>query len=42
MATLIDSSVLIAAERGGLNFEEIEARYPQEDVAISAAIRAKV
>src|SRR5216683_2008749 len=36
MATLIDSSVLIAAERGRLQFDEIAARYAEEDVAISA------
>jgi predicted nucleic acid-binding protein len=33
MATLIDSSVLIAAERGQLNFDVIAA---EEDVAVSA------
>ena len=36
MATLIDSSVLIAAERGQLDFDNISARYAEEDVAISA------
>jgi tRNA(fMet)-specific endonuclease VapC len=42
MATLIDSSVLIAAERGELNFDDISARYPQEDVAISAVTAAEL
>ena len=36
MATLIDSSVLIAAERGDLDFNKVLARYAEEDVAISA------
>jgi predicted nucleic acid-binding protein len=36
MATLIDSSVLIAAQRGQLNFDEVAASYSEEDVAISA------
>ena len=36
MATLIDSSVLIAAERGALDFNKVLARYAEEDVAISA------
>jgi predicted nucleic acid-binding protein len=36
MATLIDSSVLIAAERGDLALDTFSARYAEEDVAISA------
>jgi tRNA(fMet)-specific endonuclease VapC len=36
MATLIDSSVLIAAERGELGLDALLARYAEEDVAISA------
>ncbi|MBV8137442.1 MAG: type II toxin-antitoxin system VapC family toxin [Deltaproteobacteria bacterium] len=36
MATLIDSSVLIAAERGDLDLDDVIARYAEEDVAISA------
>jgi predicted nucleic acid-binding protein len=36
MATLIDSSVLIAAERGQLDFGDLSAHYAEEDVAISA------
>jgi predicted nucleic acid-binding protein len=36
MATLIDSSVLIAAERGELALDAFTARYAEEDVAISA------
>lgn len=39
MATLIDSSVLIAAERGQLNFEDIAA---EEDVAISAVTASEL
>ena len=35
MATLIDSSVLIAAERGALDFNEVLARYAGKGVAIS-------
>jgi tRNA(fMet)-specific endonuclease VapC len=42
MATLIDSSVLIAAERGHLNFEDIAARYAEEDVAISAVTASEL
>ena len=42
MATLIDSSVLIAAERGQLNFDEIATRYPEEDVAISAVTASEL
>jgi predicted nucleic acid-binding protein len=36
MATLIDSSVVIAAERGHLDLAQVMARYAEEDVAISA------
>jgi len=36
MATLIDSSVLIAAERGHLELDDLIARYAEADVAISA------
>lgn len=36
MATLIDSSVLIAAERGALDLNNVLARHGEEDVAISA------
>jgi predicted nucleic acid-binding protein len=36
MATLIDSSVLIAVERGDLAPEAVSVRYAEEDVAISA------
>jgi tRNA(fMet)-specific endonuclease VapC len=36
VATLIDSSVLIAAERGDLDIDRISTRYAEEDVAISA------
>jgi tRNA(fMet)-specific endonuclease VapC len=42
MATLIDSSVLIAAERGLLNFDELAARYAEADVAISAVTAAEL
>jgi uncharacterized protein with PIN domain len=42
MATLIDSSVLIAAERGRLQFDEIAVRYSQEDVAISAVTASEL
>jgi tRNA(fMet)-specific endonuclease VapC len=42
MATQIDSSVLIAAERGQLNFDEIATRYEEEDVAISAVIASEL
>ena len=39
MATLIDSSVLIAAERGQLNVDGIAAK---EDVAISAVTASEL
>jgi tRNA(fMet)-specific endonuclease VapC len=42
MATLIDSSVLIAAERGQLDFDNISARYAEEDVAISAVTASEL
>jgi tRNA(fMet)-specific endonuclease VapC len=42
MATLIDSSVLIAADRGQLNFDEIATRYPEEDVAMSAVTASEL
>jgi tRNA(fMet)-specific endonuclease VapC len=42
MATLIDSSVLIAAERGHLSFDEISTRYAEEDVAISAVTASEL
>jgi tRNA(fMet)-specific endonuclease VapC len=42
MATLIDSSVLIAAERGQLSFDDIAARYSDEDVAISAVTASEL
>jgi tRNA(fMet)-specific endonuclease VapC len=42
MATLIDSSVLIAAERGHLNFDDISARYADDDVAISAVTASEL
>ena len=42
MATLIDSSVLIAAERGQLDFGNISARCAEEDVAISAVTASEL
>jgi tRNA(fMet)-specific endonuclease VapC len=42
MATLIDSSVLIAAERGHLNFDDISARYREEDMAIAAVTASEL
>ncbi|MGH8011741.1 MAG: PIN domain-containing protein [Candidatus Binataceae bacterium] len=42
MAALIDSSVLIAAERGELDFANISERYAEEDVAISAITAAEL
>jgi tRNA(fMet)-specific endonuclease VapC len=42
MATLIDSSVLIAAERGQLDFDDISAHYAEEDVAISAVTASEL
>jgi tRNA(fMet)-specific endonuclease VapC len=42
MATLIDSSVLIAAERGKLDPNDLSARYADEDVAISAVTASEL
>jgi predicted nucleic acid-binding protein len=42
MATLIDSSVLIAAERGDLALDAVSTRYAEEDVAISAATASEL
>ncbi len=42
MATLIDSSVLIAAERGLLDLDDISARYAKEDVAMSAVTASEL
>ncbi len=42
MATRIDSSVLIAAERGRLTLDEIAARFGEEDVAISAVTASEL
>ena len=42
MATLIDSSVLIAAERGQLDLDDISARYAEDDVAISAVTASEL
>jgi tRNA(fMet)-specific endonuclease VapC len=42
MATLIDSTVLIAAERGQLNLDEVATRYAEEDVAISAVTASEL
>jgi len=42
MATLIDSSVLIAAERGDLALDAVSARYAEEDVAISAVTASEL
>jgi len=42
MAALIDSSVLIAAERGHLNLDDISARYADEDVALSAVTASEL
>jgi len=42
MATLIDSSVLIAAERGDLPLDALSARYAEEDVAISAVTASEL
>ena len=36
MAALIDSSVLIAAEREKLNLSELATRYGDEDISLSA------
>ena len=42
MATLIDSSVLLAAERGQLDFDDLSAHYAEEDVAISAVTASEL
>ncbi len=42
MATMIDSSVLIAAERGDLSLDALTARYAKEDVAISAVTASEL
>jgi predicted nucleic acid-binding protein len=42
MAALIDSSLLIAVERGALDFDDIGAQYPAEDVAISAVTASEL
>jgi len=42
MAALIDSSVLIALERGDLSVDAITARYAKEDVAISAVTASEL
>jgi tRNA(fMet)-specific endonuclease VapC len=42
MATLIDSSVLIAAERGELRMESLAARFAEEDIAISAVTASEL
>jgi predicted nucleic acid-binding protein len=42
MATLIDSSVLIAAERGDLALDAFSAHYGDEDVAISAVTASEL
>jgi tRNA(fMet)-specific endonuclease VapC len=42
MATLIDSSVLIAVERGALALDAFSVRYAEEDVAISAVTASEL
>ncbi len=42
MAALIDASVLIAAERGQLNLEDISARYAEQDIALSAVTASEL
>jgi tRNA(fMet)-specific endonuclease VapC len=42
MAALIDSSVLIAVERGDLSVNAITDRYAEEDVAISAVTASEL
>lgn len=42
MAALIDSSALIALERGSLGLDEFSARYAEEDVAISAVTASEL
>lgn len=42
MAALIDSSVLIAAERAELNLDDLSARFGEEDVALSAVTASEL
>jgi tRNA(fMet)-specific endonuclease VapC len=42
MAALIDSSVLIAAERGQLDLERLSSLYAEEGVAISAVTASEL
>ncbi len=42
MGALIDSSVLIAGERGQLDLEALFARYAEEDFAISAVTASEL
>lgn len=42
MAALIDSSVLIAVERGQLDIDVIGARFADEDVALSAVTASEL
>ena len=42
MAALIDSSVLIAAERGQLDLDDLAARYAEEDMALSAVTASEL
>lgn len=42
MAALIDSSVLIAVERGQLELDELGARLAQQDVALSAVTASEL
>jgi tRNA(fMet)-specific endonuclease VapC len=42
MATLIDSGVLIAAERGAISLDVLAARYAEEEVAISAVTASEL
>ena len=42
MAALIDSSVLIAAERGQLSLDDLSTRLDEEDVALSAVTASEL
>jgi tRNA(fMet)-specific endonuclease VapC len=42
MAALIDSSILIAAERGELDLETLSAHYAEEEVAVSAVTASEL
>jgi tRNA(fMet)-specific endonuclease VapC len=42
MATLIDSSILIAAERGTLNLSDLSRRFSEDDIAISAVTASEL